>query len=369
MAPGEILRTPVGVDPGGLASASVWVHGSRGPPVRRDGREVDMGKLVDGEWHDVWYDTKSTGGRFVRKESGFRNWVTPDGSPGPTGRGGFAAEPGRYHLYVSYACPWAHRALIYRELKGLTDMIGLSVTHWFMGSKGWSFEEGPGVIPDPHTGAKYVHNLYQAADPDYTGRATVPVLWDTKEGTIVSNESAEIIRMFDEAFDGVGAKPGTFRPPELREEIDEINERVYHTVNNGVYKCGFATSQQAYDEAVGPLFETLADLDRRLADRRYLLGDRITEADWRLFTTLARFDLVYHTHFKCNRARIVDHPNLWPYARDLYQQPGVAKTCRFDHAERHYYQSHDTVNPHRIVPIGPDLEWNAPFGRAALAGP
>lgn len=325
-----------------------------------------MGLLVEGQWKDQWYDTKSTGGRFVRKDAGFRNWITEDGSPGPSGVGGFRAEANRYHLYVSYACPWAHRTLIYRQLKGLTDIIPISVTHWLMASKGWTFEEGPGVVPDPHMGASYIHNLYQAADPKYTGRATVPVLWDTKQKTIVSNESAEIIRMFDGAFQKLGAPGPQFRPDDLIDEIDQLNERIYHTVNNGVYKCGFATSQEAYDEAVGPLFATLDDLDQRLSTRRYLVSDRITEADWRLLPTLLRFDLVYHTHFKCNRRQLMDYPNLWPYTRDLYQQPGIRDTCNFEHAKRHYYESHDSVNPHGIVPVGPLVDLDAPHQRQTL---
>lgn len=326
-----------------------------------------MGLLVEGKWVDRWYDTKSTGGRFVRQDAGFRNWITADGSPGVSGEGGFAAEPGRYHLYVSYACPWAHRALIYRELKGLRNMIGVSVTHWFMGEMGWSFDEGDGVIQDPHVGASYIHNIYQAADPNYTGRATVPILWDTHRNTIVSNESSEIIRMFDEAFDGLGATPGTYRPDDLIEQIDPLNERIYHTVNNGVYRSGFATSQEAYDEAVAELFDTMEFLDERLATRRYLCGDRVTEADWRLLTTLLRFDDVYHGHFKCNRRRLVDYPNLWPYTRDLYQHPGVSQTLKRDHVRLHYHRSHASISPHRIVPIGPVIDFEAPHDRARLA--
>jgi len=326
-----------------------------------------MGVLIDGVWTDRWYDTDKTGGAFERQESAFRNWVTADGAPGPTGKGGFKAEPGRYHLYVSYACPWAHRALIFRTLKGLEEMIDLSVTHWFMGENGWTFANGPGVVPDPIHGASYMHQIYTAADPVYTGRATVPVLWDKQTGTIVSNESAEIIRMFDSAFDSIGAAPGDHRPAALTPEIDEINARVYDTLNNGVYKCGFATSQAAYDAAVEPLFDTMDWLEARLTDRRYLVGLVPTEADWRLFPTLFRFDAVYHGHFKCAKRRLVDYPALWAYARDLYQHPGIADTTDMDHVRWHYHQSHESVNPHRIVPIMPaGIDFNRPHGRERL---
>jgi putative glutathione S-transferase len=327
-----------------------------------------MGLLVDGQWQDKWYDTKSTGGRFKRQESQFRNWVTPDGSPGPSGEGGFAAEPGRYHLYVSLACPWAHRTLIFRKLKGLENMISLSVVHWAMLDEGWTFQEGEGVIPDTVNKARVMHEVYTTADPVYTGRVTVPVLWDKQRETIVSNESAEIIRMFNSAFDGVGATPGDYYPQALREEIDAINARVYDTVNNGVYKSGFATTQEAYEEAVTPLFATLDDLDARLATKRYLAGDTITEADWRLFTTLVRFDAVYVGHFKCNLRRIADYPHLSGYLRELYQWPGVRETVNFTHIKNHYYYSHETINPHRVVPLGPVLDLDAPHGREAIGG-
>lgn len=326
-----------------------------------------MGLLVDGEWRDQWYDTKSTGGRFKRDISRFRNWVTADGSAGPSGAPGFQAAAGRYHLYVSYACPWAHRTLIFRKLKGLEDMISLSVVHWYMAEHGWTFDDGDGVIPDTLHDAQYMYQIYQAADDSYTGRVTVPVLWDKEKDTIVSNESADIIRMFNSAFDGIGAIEGDYYPEDLREEIDEINTRVYATVNNGVYKAGFATTQQAYEEAVEPLFESLEWLDGRLSTRRYLLGDRVTEADWRLFTTLLRFDPVYVGHFKCNRRRIVDFEHLWPYVRDLYQVPGVAETVHMDHIKAHYYASHDSINPTRIVPVGPDIDYSEPHGRESLA--
>ncbi|CAN5343469.1 glutathione S-transferase family protein [soil metagenome] len=314
-----------------------------------------MGLLVDGRWHDQWYDTAKSGGRFVRQDSAFRSWVTPDGAPGPSGKGGFAAEAGRYHLYVSLACPWAHRALILRALKGLDAMIGVSVVHWLMLDKGWTFAEGEGVVPDPVGGAQYLHEVYTRADPGYTGRVTVPVLWDKATGTIVSNESSEIIRMLNTAFDGIGAKPGDFYPRALRAEIDGLNERIYGTVNNGVYKAGFATTQGAYEEAVQPLFETLDWLEERLETRRFLTGDAITEADWRLFTTLIRFDAVYVGNFKCNIRRIADYPRLSAYLRALLKVEGVARTVDFDHIKRHYYESHRTINPSGIVPVGPDL--------------
>jgi glutathionyl-hydroquinone reductase len=322
-----------------------------------------MGLLVEGVWRDRWYDTKSTGGRFVRQDSAFRNWITPDGSPGPTGGGGFAAEPGRYHLYVSLACPWAHRTLIFRKLKGLEDAIGLSVVHWHMGEQGWELREAPGATGDRLYGSRYLHQIYTRARPDYTGRVTVPVLWDKRNETIVNNESSEIIRMLNSAFDEVGAKGPDFYPASLRAEIDRINAKVYDHINNGVYKSGFATSQEAYEEAVRALFETLDQLEERLGRQRYLAGDRITEADWRLFTTLARFDAVYVGHFKCNLKRLVDYPNLWAYARELYQVPGVAETVDFQHIKRHYYGSHKTVNPTGIVPLGPIIDWNEPHGR------
>jgi putative glutathione S-transferase len=328
--------------------------------------ENTMGLLVDGVWQDQWYDTKSSGGRFVRNAAAFRNWVTADGSAGPTGSSGFKAEAGRYHLYVSLACPWAHRTLIMRKLKGLEDMISLSVVHWRMLEHGWTFEEGPGAIPDPIHNARYLHQVYTAAKPDYTGRVTVPVLWDKREATIVSNESAEVIRMFNEAFDGIGAKPGDYYPQSLRPEIDALNARIYDNVNNGVYKAGFATTQKAYEEAVRPLFETLDDLNKRLSSQRYLCGDQLTEADIRLFTTLVRFDPVYVGHFKCNLRRIADYENLSGYLRDLYQTPGIAETVNMAHIKGHYYESHKTINPTGIVPLGPVLDLDAPHGRQRL---
>ncbi len=323
-----------------------------------------MGLLIDGVWHDQWYDTKASSGRFVRTEAQFRNWITADGSPGITGDGGFKAESDRYHLYVSYACPWAHRTMIYRVLKGLEDAISLSAVDWFMGAEGWTFKNSE--LPDTVNNAKLFHEIYTAAQKDYSGRVTVPVLWDKERSTIVSNESSEIIRMLNSAFDAVGATPGDYYPEHLRAEIDELNGRIYTTVNNGVYKSGFATTQEAYEQAVTPLFETLDWLDARLSSQRYLTGDAITEADWRLVTTLLRFDPVYVGHFKCNVRRIADYPNLSGYVRDLYQQPGVAATVRLDHIKSHYYGSHETINPTRVVPVGPDLDYAAPHDRARL---
>jgi putative glutathione S-transferase len=322
-----------------------------------------MGLLVEGRWQDRWYDTSATGGRFVRSDSQFRSWVTADGAPGPTGEGGFRAEPGRYHLYVSLACPWAHRTLIFRRLKGLEEAIGVSVVHWHMGEQGWTFAPGPGCTGDRLHGLEYLHQVYTRARPDYTGRVTVPVLWDKERGTIVSNESSEIIRMLNGAFDGVGAAPGDYWPVALREAIAAVNERVYATVNNGVYRAGFATTQQAYDEAVAELFASLDWLEERLGRQRWLAGDRLTEADWRLFTTLVRFDAVYVGHFKCNLRRLVDYPRLWAFARELYQWPGIAGTVDLMHIKSHYYGSHRTINPTGIVPRGPRVDWAAPHGR------
>ena len=326
-----------------------------------------MGLLINGGWVDRWYDTSSSDGKFVRSESQFRNWVTPDGSPGPSGDGGFPAEAGRYHLYVSLACPWAHRTLIFRSLKGLEGMIDVSIVNPLMGEHGWTFDPAPGVVSDPIHHARYLHEIYRAAQPDYSGRVTVPVLWDKRRGVIVNNESSEIIRMMNSAFDRLGARPADFAPADLLSEIDALNARIYDNVNNGVYKAGFATAQEAYDEAVHALFATLDELDACLAHRRYLLGDRITEADWRLFTTLLRFDPVYHGHFKCNIRRLADYPNLWPYARDLYQWRDVADTVNFVHIKEHYYRSHTMINPSGIVPAGPELDFAAPHDRDRLS--
>jgi len=325
-----------------------------------------MGFLQEGKWIEHWYDTEASGGHFVRKSPAFRNWITPDGSAGSSGEGGFKAEAGRYHLYVSLACPWAHRTLIFRALKGLKDMISVSVVHWYMAEQGWTFDEGEGVISDPVNSATYMHQIYTKARFDYSGRVTIPVLWDKKTEMIVSNESSEIIRMLNSAFDGIGAKDGDYYPENLRQEIDTINDRIYNTVNNGVYRCGFATTQEAYDEAITPLFETLDWLEDRLSSWRYLMGASITEADWRLFTTLVRFDPVYVGHFKCNIRRIEDYPNLSNYVRDLYQQPEIAETVNMEHIKKHYYASHDTINPTRIVPMGPEIDFSAPHNRTKL---
>jgi len=323
-----------------------------------------MGQLVNGIWQGTWYDTASTGGKFVRSTAHFRNWITPDGRPGPSGEGGFAAEAGRYHLYVSQACPWAHRTLIFRALKGLEDHIGVSVVHPDMLSEGWEFRtDFAGATGDRLYGLLYLRDLYLRADPQISGRVTVPVLWDSARDTIVSNESSEIIRMFNSAFDALTGKPDDYWPDDLRAGIEAVNARIYDTLNNGVYKAGFATTQAAYDAAVHPLFDTLEWLEERLSQNRYLMGERLTEADWRLFTTLIRFDLVYHGHFKCNRRRIVDYSNLWAYLRELYQWPGVRETVHFDHITRHYHYSHDTINPHRIVPIGPKPDFDQAHGR------
>jgi putative glutathione S-transferase len=327
---------------------------------------MPMGILVDGKWQDVWYDTRASQGRFVRNESQFRNWVTRDGSAGPTGKAGFRAAAGRYHLYISRACPWAHRTIIFRKLKGLEKMISISAVNSYMGPEGWTFDPGPGVIPDPIHDAKRLYEIYVAADPHYNGRATVPVLWDKEQHTIVSNESKEIIRMFNSAFDDVGATGPDYYPTALRAEIDELNDYIYVNVNNGVYRAGFATAQAAYEEAVTALFAALDKLEDRLAARRYLTGAAITEADWRFFTTLVRFDPVYFGHFKCNKRRIVDFPSLWGYVRDLYQQPGIRDTVDIDFIKRHYYGSHKTINPHLIVPIGPDIDYSSPHNRARL---
>jgi len=325
-----------------------------------------MGMLIEGVWKDVWYDTKSTKGQFKRSEAAFRNWVTADGSPGPTGKGGFKAEAGRYHLYVSLACPWAHRTLIFRKLKGLEEAISVSIVDHYMAENGWEFKVRDGATGDEVNGKDYLWQVYVKAMADYTGRVTVPVLWDRKTETIVSNESSEIIRMLNSAFEGIAKPSPDFYPEAVRAEIDAINAVVYDNVNNGVYKAGFATTQEAYDKAVTRLFETLDMLEDRLSRQRYLVGDRLTEADWRLFTTLVRFDPVYVGHFKCNIRRIADYPNLSGFMRELYQVPGIAETVNMHHIKHHYYASHDTINPTRIVPVGPELDYDAPHGRDRL---
>lgn len=326
-----------------------------------------MGLLIDGQWQDKWYDTSSTGGHFKRTEAVFRHWITADGSAGPSGDSGFKAESGRYHLYASYACPWVHRVLIFRALKGLENMIDVSFVHWYMAENGWSFApDDEGIVGDKLFGNDLMYQVYQQADKNFTGRVTVPVLWDKQTNTIVSNESSEIIRMLNCAFDGIGAAAGDYYPTKHRVEIDAINERIYHSLNNGVYKSGFATTQDAYNEAVSPLFDTLEWLEDQLQNKRFLCGKQPTEADWRLLPTLLRFDPVYHGHFKCNLKRLVDYPNLWGYTRDLYQWPGIKETCNFEHAKRHYLESHETINPHRIVPIGPAVNFDEPHNRATL---
>jgi putative glutathione S-transferase len=324
-----------------------------------------MGFMVDGIWRNQWYDTESTGGEFVRMEALFRNWITPDGAPGPSGTGGFKAEPGRYHLYVSLACPWAHRTLILRKLKGLEQIVSVSVVNAYMGDEeGWTFHPGPGVIPDFVNHKTLLHEIYSLADPNYSGIVSVPTLWDTQRQTIVSNESSEILRMFNSAFDHLGALPGDYYPPALQSEIDRLNEFVYHRINNGVYKAGFATQQKIYERAVTHLFDALDTLEERLSAQRYLLGKRLTEADWRLFTTLIRFDAVYYGHFKCNLKRLVDYPILWNYVLELAQIPGIMETIDLEYTKAHYYGSHDTINPTRIVPLGPLLDLNAPHNRS-----
>lgn len=324
-----------------------------------------MGLLVDGHWHDKWYDTGKSG-RFERKESQFRDWVTKDGEPAKGRERSFKAEPGRYHLYVSLACPWAHRTLIVRKLKKLEDIISVSVVHYYMGKDGWTFLPEDGATGDTLYGLDFLHQIYTKADPEYTGRVTVPVLWDKKEQTIVSNESSEIIRMLNEAFDEWGDKSVDIYPKPLRDEIDRINAFVYPSINNGVYRAGFATSQAAYVEAFNELFGALDRVDEMLGKRRYLAGNQITEADWRLFTTLVRFDPVYVGHFKCNLRRIDDYPNLSNYLRELYQVPGVAETVNMDHIKRHYYGSHTMINPTGVVPVGPELHLGAPHNRGLL---
>ncbi|WP_288131989.1 glutathione S-transferase family protein [Microbulbifer sp.] len=322
-----------------------------------------MGLLVKGKWQDRWYDTDKSGGEFEREAAQLRNWITADGSAGPTGEGGFAAEAGRYHLYVSLACPWAHRTLIFRKLKRLEDFISVSVVSPYMLESGWSFNQDEGSSGDDLYGSDFLHQIYTRNRKDYSGRVTVPVLWDKQRECIVSNESAEIIRMLNTAFDGLTGDDQDFYPQDLRGDIDATNALVYENVNNGVYRAGFATSKDAYESAYHRLFEVLAQLEARLSDNRYVTGERITEADWRLFTTLIRFDAVYHGHFKCNKQRLADYPNLWGYVRELYQWPGVAETVDFHHIKTHYYASHKNINPTGIVPVGPELDYAAPHGR------
>ncbi len=305
-------------------------------------------------------------GEFIRSESGFRNWVTKDGSAGPTGEAGFAAEPGRYHLYISHACPWAHRTMIFRKLKGLEDAISVSVVHPLMPEESWVFGEYPGATEDHINHAHYLYENYLKVDPDFDGLVTVPVLWDKKQQTIVNNESSEIIRMLNSAFDTFANAELDFYPEALRAEIDEINEPIYNNINNGVYRAGFARTQKAYDRAYDRLFNTMDDLEDRLSKQRYLVGDQITEADWRLFTTLVRFDAVYYNHFKTNKKRLMDYPNLWGYTRELYQFPGIAETVNMDHIKYHYFASHRSINPTGIVPKGPEIDFMLPHGRKSV---
>ena len=326
-----------------------------------------MGMLVEGQWQDVWYDTASSKGRFVRESAQFRSWVTADGSAGSTGNGGHAAESGRYHLYVSLACPWAHRTLIMRALKGLEPHIDISVVSPIMLDQGWTYNREEGSTGDTLADRQFHHEIYTAAQRDYTGRSTVPILWDKQLGTIVSNESADIIRMLNSAFNDITGNDRDFYPGALRADIDAWNERIYPAINNGVYRAGFATSQEAYEEAYSEVFAELDHLDGHLADNRYLLGAELTEADIRLFTTLIRFDAVYHGHFKCNRQRLEDYQHLPGYVRDIYQLPGVAATVDFDHIKRHYYASHRNINPTGVVPAGPDIDYAAPHSRDQLA--
>lgn len=322
-----------------------------------------MGLLVDGVWHDKWYDTSKSDGKFQREQAQLRNWVTADGEAGPTGEAGFKAESGRYHLYVSLACPWAHRTLIFRQLKGLEQHISVSVVSPDMLESGWSFDQATGSTGDALFNSEFMHQIYTQNNPEYTGRVTVPVLWDKQQGRIVSNESSEIIRMFNSAFNHITGNELDFYPLALRAEIDEVNEFVYHNINNGVYKAGFATSQSAYEEAFNHLFDALDKVEAKLAQNRYLLGDKLTEADWRLFTTLVRFDAVYFGHFKCNRQQLEQYANISGFIRDLYQVAGVADTVDFYHIKRHYYFSHTMINPTQVVPTGPDIDYNTSHNR------
>jgi putative glutathione S-transferase len=335
-----------------------------------------MGLLQNGKWVDKWYDTKASDGKFVRDVSRFRNWITADGQAGPSGEGGFEAGSGRYHLYVSLACPWAHRTLIFRELKGLAPHIGVTVVEPHMLENGWEFHRDSddfaghhiqGADKDPLFGKCFLYQIYQTAEPNSSGRVTVPVLWDKQRHTIVSNESSEIIRMFNSAFNQVTGDQQDFYPEALRDDIDDLNNWIYDGINNGVYKAGFATTQSAYEEAVTDLFGSLDRVEDILSTKRYLAGSKITEADWRLFTTLIRFDAVYVGHFKTNLKRIEDYPNLSNYLRELYQVPGIADTVNFEHIKQHYYYSHSTINPTRVVPIGPKLDFSRPHDRARLA--
>lgn len=326
-----------------------------------------MSLMVKGKLQDDWYDAETASGEFIRQDSQFRNWITPNGEPGPSGEGGFMAEPDRYHLYVSYACPWAHRTLIFRQLKKLQNIISVDVVHPHMGPEGWNFEDYPGSTGDSLHHFDYLYQAYTLARPDYSGIVTVPVLWDKQRRTIVNNESSEIIRMFNQAFDNWGDAGVDLYPQMLQTEINRVNELVYNNINNGVYRVGFARTQAAYERAFDALFATLDELESRLAKQRYLVGEQLTEADWRLFVTLIRFDAVYVGHFKCNLRRIVDYPNLSNYLRELYQIPGIAQTVNLTHIKQHYYYSHTDINPTRIVPKGPELDFEAPHNRDRLS--
>ena len=313
-----------------------------------------MGLLIDGKWHDRWYDTDNNQGEFKREQSQFRGQIGSDEFP---------AEADRYHLYVSLACPWAHRALIFRRLKKLESLISVSVVSPIMLEHGWTFDVDQGSSGDPLHNAKYLHELYTRNQHDYSGRVTVPVLWDKKQQRIVNNESADIIRQFNGAFADLAEKTPDYYPESLQTDIDAINDEIYNKVNNGVYRCGFATTQQAYEDAYDALFSALDTIENQLGTQRFLCGDTISEADWRLFTTLIRFDAVYHGHFKCNRQRLEDYPHLSNYLRHLYQWPGVADTVDFSHIKRHYYVSHPMINPTQVVPVGPDIDYSRPHNR------
>jgi len=323
-----------------------------------------MGRLENGVWIDQWHNTKETKGRYVRKPSIFRNWITVDGEAGPTGKGGFLAEKDRYHLYISWACPWAHRTLIFRAIKGLENMVSISAVNAIMRSKGWTFDNGYGVIPDNINHSRYLYEVYLKEDNSYSGRVTVPLLWDKKTSTIVNNESADIIRMFNSAFDNVGAKEGDYYPDNLADKIDNMNDFIYQNINNGVYRSGFATTQDAYDEAIETLFSGLDKLDHILSKQRYLTGNIITEADWRLLPTLLRFDSVYHGHFKCNKRKLKEYDNLFNYTKELYQFPGISDTYDDKYSKEHYYGSHETINPSGVIAHGPEFEFDQHHNRA-----
>ncbi|MFY8273927.1 glutathione S-transferase family protein [Pseudoalteromonas sp. SSDWG2] len=325
-----------------------------------------MGLLVEGQWHDKWYDTSANKGQFKRESAQLRNWITADGSAGPSGEAGFKAEKGRYHLYVSLACPWAHRTLIFRALKGLEDYISVSVVSPDMLAHGWTFDTATGSTGDSLYQSQFMHQIYTRNNAKYSGRVTVPVLWDKQQQRIVSNESAEIIRMFNSAFNHLTDNQLDFYPASLREQIDEVNDFVYDKINNGVYKAGFATTQAAYEQAYESVFAALDTLETRLSKQRYLVGEQLTEADWRLFTTLIRFDAVYFGHFKCNQRMIESYENISQYVRDLYQVPHVAQTVNFEHIKRHYYFSHTMINPTQVVPVGPKVDYTRPHNRTFM---